>query len=79
MSKRITNVSVIFCLLFAAPSFGSKVVSKYGSEFGVNGMSLTMSAKSVQHHELASEYNTYPSARRPELTQHLLNRSSRND
>ena len=77
MSKRIINVTVIFCLLFAAPSFGSRVVSKFGSEFSVNGVSLTLFAKSIQHHELTSEYNTYPSARRPELTQHLLNKSLR--
>lgn len=71
MSKRIKNTIVVVCLVSAASLF-----------FTLSNDNDTPSSEPMntfQHHVIASEYQKYPPARRPELTKLILSMASNSD
>ncbi len=71
MSNRTTNTIVVSCLLFASSAFfASPVFSTMGH---ANNTLLNETIASAMHQTYISEYNSYPSARRSDLTVQMLN------
>ncbi len=68
MSIRIFNSTVVLCLIFTVVLFAGKLNASNASQ--------REPIKLLKHHGLMSEYQGYPSARRPELATLVLNRTS---